>query len=149
MALDQQLHALAQLACELGRANHPGMVAETQHPGDQLAGVGISRDEDAIAITTPVLARGMDLAVAAEVTLDLPGDPLSDPDLRGPDRVTELPIDAIGVYPRIKVRGALEVVLGLGRIADLAADPGETKDADRVALVRAADDVELSALIEQ
>ena len=44
---------------------------------------------------------------------------------------------------------ALEVVLGLRRVGDLAADADEAEDAHRVALVRAADEVELPALEEQ
>ena len=91
----------------------------------------------------------MHLAVAAEVALDLPGDPPSDPDLGGADRVAELPVDPVGVGARVEVGRALEVVLGLGRVADLAADPREPEHADRVALVRAPDDVELAALVEQ
>ena len=83
------------------------------------------------------------------MALDLPRDPVADPHLGGADRVAELPVDAVRVRARVEVGGALEVVLGLGRVADLAADAREPEDADRVALVRAADDVELAALEEQ
>ena len=93
--------------------------------------------------------RRAHLPVAAEVALDLPGDPLADPDLGGPDRLAELPVDPVGVRARVEVRRALEVVLGLGRVADLAADPRQPEHADRAALVRAPDDVELSALVQQ
>src|SRR5260370_779005 len=64
-------------------------------------------------------------------------------------RIPELPIDRARVRPRVEARRPLEVVLGLGRVADLASDPAETEDADRLALVRVADDVELTALVEQ
>ena len=66
-----------------------------------------------------------------------------------PIGVAELPVDPVRVGARIEVRRALEVVLGLGRVADLAADPRQPEDADRAALVRAPDDVELAALVEQ
>src|SRR6202042_1073429 len=84
-----------------------------------------------------------------EVALDLPRDPAPDPHLSGPHRVAELPVDPVGVHARIEPGGALEVVLGLGRVADLAADPGQAEDTDRVALVRVPDEVELAALEQQ
>jgi len=40
-------------------------------------------------------------------------------------------------------------VLGLGRVGDLVADPRQPEDADVVALVRIADQVELAALVEE
>ncbi len=83
------------------------------------------------------------------MALDLPGDPAADPDLGGADRLAELPLDAVRVRARIEIGRALEVVLRLGRVAHLAADPGQPEDADRVALVRAPDDVELAALEQQ
>ena len=122
--------ALAQLGDQLGRADDPGVVAEPEHPGDQLARVRVLGDEQTVA-RLGLIARAADLAVAAEVALDLPRDPLADPDLGRADRLAELPVDAVGVGARIEVRGPLEVVLGLGRVADLAADPREPEDADR------------------
>ena len=83
------------------------------------------------------------------MTLDLPRDPPAHPDFGGSHRIAELPLDAIGVGARVEVVGPLEVVLGLGRVADLAEDPGEAEDADRGALVRASDDVELASLEQQ
>ena len=65
------------------------------------------------------------------------------------DRLAELPVGAVGVLARVEVGRALEVVLGLGRVGDLAADPREAEDAERVALVRVAEEVELAALEEQ
>ena len=145
MALDQQLHPLAQLVGELGRPDYPRVLAQPEHPGDQLAGVGVRRDEDPVAV---VLDRAH-LAVATEVALDLPGDPAPDPHLRRAHRVAELPVDPVGVDARIEIGGALEVVLGLGRVADLAADPRQPEHADRLALVGVADEVELAALKQQ
>ena len=48
-----------------------------------------------------------------------------------------------------KSAGRLEVVLGLGRVGDLAADPRQPEDADRLALVGVAEQVELAALEQQ
>ena len=70
-------------------------------------------------------------------------------DLGGARRVAELPRRAAGELARIEVGRALEVVLGLGRVRDLAADPREPEDAHGVALVRVADEVELPALEQQ
>ena len=145
MALHQQLHPLAQLGQELRRPDHPGVLAQAQHPGDQLTRVGVGGDEHAVAVV-PV---GPEAAVAAEMALDLPGDALAYPDLGGADRVAELPMDPVSVAARVEIVRALEVVLGLGRVADLAADPGEPEDPDRVALVGPPDDVELAALEQQ
>src|SRR6202012_56 len=91
----------------------------------------------------------LEAAVVGEVALDLPGDAVAEPDLGGADAVTELPLDAIPVGARVEVVGPLEVVLGLRRVPDLAEDAGEAEDADRVTLVRAADHVELAALVQQ
>ena len=55
----------------------------------------------------------------------------------------------IGVVARVELLGAVEVVLGLGRVADLAADARDAEHARVVALVRVADQVELPALVEQ
>ena len=133
---------------QLGRTDDAGVLTQAEHPGDQLARVGVRGDEEPVAGIV-VLAGGADLAVAAEVALDLPGDAAADPHLGDPDRLSELPVDPVGVGPRVEVVGALEVVLGLGGVADLAADPREAEDPDRAALVRAADDVELAPLVQQ
>ena len=135
----------AQLVGQLGRSDDPGVLAQPEHPGDQLAGVGVGRDEHPVAV---VLGRAH-LAVAAEVALDLPGDPPADPHLRGAHRVAELPVDPVGVRARVEIGGALEVVLGLGGVADLALDPRQAEHPDRLALVRVADQVELAALEQQ
>src|SRR5699024_7719397 len=99
--------------------------------------------EDAVVGVALVGTRRTQLAVAAEVALDLPGDAPRDADLGGADRVAELPLDAVRVGARIELVRSLEVVLGLGGVGDLAADAGEAEDADVLALVRAADEVEL------
>src|SRR5581483_5506106 len=144
VALDEQRHPLVELSYQLWRPEDPGVLLKPEDPGDQLAGVRVWGPEHPAA----VLAVGH-LAVAAEVSLDLPGDSLGDPNLRGAGGLSELPVDPLGVGARVEVARALEVVLGLGRVSDLAADPGQAEDADRVALVGAADDVELAPLVEQ
>ena len=97
----------------------------------------------------PPSAR-MDPAEAAEVALDLPRDALGDPDLGGLVGVAELPHGAVGERARVEVVGAaLEVVLGLRRVGDLALDPRQPEDAQRLALVRVAEEVELAALEQQ
>ena len=145
MALDQQIHPLAQLLDELGRPDDPRVLAEPQHPRDQLAGIGVGRKKDPVA----VFLGGTHLPVGAEVTLDLPRDSAADPHLGGAHRVAELPVDPVGVHARVEVGGALEVVLGLGRVADLAANPRQPEHADRLAFVGVADEVELVALEQQ
>src|SRR5439155_25622192 len=50
MALDQQLDPVAQLIGELGRGDDPGVLAEPEDPGDQLAGVRVRGDEHPVAV---------------------------------------------------------------------------------------------------
>ena len=69
--------------------------------------------------------------------------------VRAPDRLAELPVGAGCVLARVEVLGAVEVVLGLGGIADLGPDARDTEHAHVVALVGVADQVELPALVEQ
>ena len=142
---DDQVDAVARLALELGRAEQPRVVAEPEHPGHEQARVGVLGGEH----DRPVGLARRDLAVMAEVALDVPGHAAVDLDLGGAKRVAELPVRAGGIRARIEVAGALEVVLGLGRVGDLAADAREPEHAQRVALVRLADEVELAALEQQ
>jgi hypothetical protein len=144
MALHEERDALAQLLQELRRPDHPRVLTQAQHPGDELTGVGIGRDEEHV-----VVIQRADLAVAAEVALDLPGDAAADPHLGGPDRLPELPVDPVGVGARIEVVGTLEVVLGLGGVPDLAPDAREAEDADGMTLMGAADDIELATLVQE
>ena len=87
--------------------------------------------------------------VAAEVAFDLPGDPLGDEYLGHAPLLAELPVGAVGVGARVEVRRPAEVVLGLGRVGDLAADARQAEHADRLALVGVAEQVELAALEQQ
>ena len=134
VAVHHQRDALAQLVQQLGRGDDPGVLPKSEHPGDQLPGVRILSDEQQAGI---VVFRVAAFPVATEMPLDLPRDPAADPDLRGADRIAELPVDPIGVRARVEIGGTLEVVLGLGRVAHLAADPGEAEDADRLAFMGA------------
>src|SRR5579884_2328353 len=145
MALDQQVQTVTEVRHQLRRPEDPSMLTQPEHPGDELAGIGVRRGEDEVAL----LAIGSSLSVAAEMTLDLPGDAPADPDLGLPDSVAELPLDPVGVPPWIEVRRALKVVLGLGRIGHLAPHPGETEHANCPALVGASDQIELASLVEK
>ena len=83
------------------------------------------------------------------MAFDLPGDPLGDQHFGHAPLLAELPVGAVGVGARVEVRRAAEVVLGLGRVGDLAADARQAEHADRLALVRVAEQVELAALEQQ
>ena len=83
------------------------------------------------------------------MTFDLPGDPLAHEHARDAPLVPELPVGAVGVRARVEVGGPVEVVLGLGRVGDLAADAREPEHAHRLALVRVTEQVELPALEQQ
>ena len=113
----EQLDALGDLVGQLRRREHARVLAQPEDERRELAAVGVRRREDDRAVV--LLA---DLAEAAEVPLDLPRDPLRDPDLGGAHRLAELPLGAVGVDARVEVGGPLEVVLGLRRVGDLAAD---------------------------
>ena len=80
----------------------------------RLIAYGVDEDDRAVVLVAH-------LAEAAEVALDLPGDALGHPHLGGVDRLAELPLGAAGVRARVEVGRALEVVLGLRRVRDLAA----------------------------
>ena len=142
----EDFHAPCDLLDEVGWAEHPRVLAEAQYPRRDLSRVGVpGRERDvAAAFLRP---HG---AVAAEVPLDLPRDPLGDPDLGGRRALADLPAGAVGVCPRVKApRTAFEVVLGLGGVPDDAADPRHAERADGVAVTAAPEDAELAALEEQ
>jgi hypothetical protein len=146
VALVEQLDPVGELALELGRPEDARVLAESQHPRRELAAIRVGRLEDDVA----AVARRTDLAEVPEVALDLPGDALGDPDLRRVGGVAELPVGAVGVAAWVEALGAPpEVVLGLRGVRDLAPDAREAEDAQRVALVGVAKEVELSALVEQ
>ena len=58
VALDQQSDPLAQLLDELGWPENAGVLAQAEHPRDQLPGVGIGGAEDAVLIAGD--RRGLD-----------------------------------------------------------------------------------------
>ncbi len=160
MALAQLVEAAAELGGELGGAEQTRVHTEPKHPRDEAARIGVAREEQAVALLEGgpgvellVLAERLggvdDPAVAPEVAFDLPGDALGDEHPRDALLVAELPVRAVGVGARIEVLRTVEVVLGLGRVRDLASHPGEAEDADRLALVRETEEVELAALEEQ
>ena len=139
VALDDRVEPLARLGGELRRAGDAGVLAVAERPRDHEPRDRVVGAEDAVG----------DLAVRPEVALDVPGDAVRHPDLGGVLAVAELPRDAARVLARVEVGGALEVVLGLGRVGDLAADAREAEHPHVLALVRVADEVELAALEQQ
>ena len=147
VALLDQLQASGELLEELGRPQQAGVLAKTQHPRDEHSRGPIGGEEDTIARS--LLLGSADLSVAAEVALDLPRDPLAEQDLRGPPLLPQLPLRAVGVRARVEVGGAPEVVLRLRRVGHFAADAREAEDTDRLALVGAAQQIELPALEQQ
>ncbi len=146
VALVEQAEAALGLLAQLVGAEHLGVLAPAQHPGDQLARRGVVGLEDrALARGAIGLLRRAQLAVGAEVALDQPGDAVADEDLRRAPDLAQLPVGALAVVAAVEVLGRREVVLGLGGVADLALDAREAEDAHRIALVRVADQVELAA----
>ena len=144
MHLLEQLDPAGELARELLGTEQASVRAESEHPRDQAARVRVAGQEDALSAFAVT-----DLAVAAEVAFDLPGDPLRELDLGDVELLPELPVGAVRVGARVEVGGPAEVVLRLGRIGDLAADAREPEHPDGLALVRVAEEIELPALEEQ
>src|SRR5215218_2336375 len=142
--LDDAVQAPVQLLRQLRRAEHARMLLVADRPREHEPGDRVRRAEHVPA----VVGLGQ-LAVAAEVALHVPGDAVRHPDLGRRARLAELPRDPVGVAPRVEVVGALEVVLRLRGVRDLAADAREPEHADVAPLVRVADEVELPALEQQ
>src|SRR5262249_9055321 len=118
--------------------------------GDDLAAGGVFGLEDAALARGAVASTGVaELAVPAEVPLHQPGDPVAEEDLGSPLRLAELPLRATRVVAPLEVLGWGEVVVGPRRVGDLAADPREAEDANPVAFVGVADQVELTAPVDQ
>ena len=134
---------------QLRRAEQARILAEAEHPGDDHARAGVARAQDPVSVAVAFLAGAHHLAVATEVALDLPGDPLAQEHLGDPLLLAELPLGAIRVLARVEIGRAPEVVLGLGRVGDLAADAREPEDPDLLALMGVTEQIELAALEEQ
>ena len=150
MARLEQLAPLLGLGDQLGWIEDRRVALPAQHPRDELAARRVVGLEDHAAPRGAVrLLGGADLAVGAEVALHQPGDSLAQEDLRRPLDLAHLPLGAARVVAAVEVLGRREVVLRLGRVGDLAADPGEAKDAHRVALVRVADQIELASAVDE
>ena len=110
-----------------GGPSDAGVLAQAEHPGDELARVRV-----VACRRRGRRRRSAQLAVAAEVALDQPGDALGDPAPRPCSTGSpSCQSDAVGVLARVEVLGPLEVVLGLGGVGDLAADAREPEDAQR------------------
>ena len=141
----QQLEPLGRLLRQLRGLEQARVVAPGEHPGDELARRGVVGLEDHPAALDAIgLDRLAEVPVGAVVALHQPGDPLADEDARPPLDRPHLPFGARGVIAAVEVLGSRKVVLGLGRVGDLALDPREAKDAHVVALVRVPDQVELA-----
>ena len=150
MALGQQLQALGRLLGKLRRVEHGGVLAPVQDPGDHLAAGGVLGLEDpALAGRAVTAARVAEGPVGAEVALHQPGDPLLEEDPGPPLDLAQLPLRAARVVAAVEVLRRSEIVLRLGRVGDLAPDARQAEDADRVALVGVADQVELAAPVDQ
>ena len=79
--LDHAVEAAVQLVHQLGGPQHAGVLLVADRPGEHQAGDRVGGAEDAPAVLG--IRQG---AVAAEVALHVPGDPVGDPDLRRPPR---------------------------------------------------------------
>ena len=87
-------------------AEHLGVLAPAQDPGDQLARRGVVGLEDrALARRAVGLLRRAQLAVGAEVALDQPGDAVADEDLRRAPDLAQLPVGALAVVAAVEVLG--------------------------------------------
>src|SRR6185437_16443787 len=84
-----------------------------------------------------------------EMALDLPGDTLAQANLSDSVPVPQLPLRTVGIGARVEIGRAAEIVLGLGRVGNLAANPREPEHPDRLALMRVAEQIELTTLKEQ
>ncbi len=148
VALVQQLDAVGdELGASSGGPSTRACSPRPQHPRGELAlGRVRGREDDAV-----VRAVGLDGSRRSGRSGARPARRCAR--RRGsrptPIVVAELPVGAVGVRARVEVGRALEVVLGLRRVGDLAADPRQAEDAQRVALVRVAEQVELAAVEQQ
>ena len=150
VALLEQLEPVLILARELSWPQQSGVRAQAEHPRDDRAEIRVRRAEYSVP-AAPLLAvlRLADLAVAAEMALHLPGDALADQDLRHVALLAQLPVGPAGIGARVEAGRTAKVVLGLRRIGDFPAHAREAKHADRFALVRVAEQVELPAAEQQ
>ena len=125
------------------------VLAPVQHPGHELAARGVLGLEDR---SLPGRRRACPRCAARHSRRSRArptrrcaraGRPWRSLDL------PQLPLRAPRVVAAVEVLGRGEVVLGLGRVGDLALDPREAEDADRIALVAMADQIELPAAVDQ
>ncbi len=163
--LAQALEPLAQLGGQLRRARQARVDAEPENPGDEAARVRVSRQEQHVALLerpqslgqlvpfgglAVELGRVQHLARSARSDVRVCQAIRSEIRIRAsPQLLAELPVGAVGVGAGVEVAGTVEVVLRLRRVGDLALDPRQPEHADRLALVRVAEQVELAALEQQ
>ena len=150
VALDDQLEPLRGEIDQLRRPEQPCAVAQLEHPRGDRARIGVlGLEHRAVSGCVVGLGRRLERARVAVVALDQPVDAAREPDPGGALGLAELPVGAGRVPAMVEVLRAREVVLGLGRVGDLPADAREPEDADVLALVRVADQIELPALVEE
>ena len=139
------------LVGELGRLEHGGVLPPVQHPGDQLAAGGVVGLEDRALAGRAVggLRRGGSRRSAPKSRSTSQAIRSRRKIFAVPLDLAELPLGAARVVAAVEVLGAAEVVLGLGGVGDLALDPREPEDPDRLALVGVADQIELPAAVDQ
>jgi len=145
VAIVEQAQAALGFLAQLIRAQHLGVLAPAQHPGDQLARRGV------IVSKTEPLPGALSDFFAARSSPKAPKSRSISQAMRSRTKIfayrdlPQLPVGALAVVAAIEVLGRREVVLGLGGISNLALDPREAKDAHGLALVGVADQIELAA----
>ena len=147
VALAQQVEALSASSRSSGGLEHRRVLAPAQDPGDQLARARRSRSRRPCPCrgrrrpSSRCAARRRRRSRARSARRSARGRRSSPCPWISPSCQSA----RLRVVAAVEVLGRREVVLGLGGVADLALDPREAEDADRVALVRVADQVELAA----
>jgi hypothetical protein len=124
VTFSQQAQTAVGLLGEIPRLQQQRVLAPAEHPRDQLACRRVLGLVDRAAARGPVgLPRLAQVPVLTEVALHEPGDSLAQEHLRGALDLPHLPVAPRAVVAAIEVLGRGEVVLGLGRVGDLALDP--------------------------
>src|SRR5207248_4699816 len=143
--LDDAGKPLRRLLGQLRRIEDARVLAQPEYPGHDRARFAVLGLEYHALAVWRRLARARLPKVAHHVPIHLAGDPHA----RRAHAVPQLPGAAGGVDARVEVLGRREVVLGFGRVADLASDARESEHPHGVPLVRIADEVVLAVLEQQ
>ena len=150
VALHDELEALRGQVHQLRRSEQARALAELEHPRDDRARVGVlGLEHRSLGGRVVDVGGRRQRAGVAVVALDQPVHAPREPDAGRALGLAELPVRPRRVPAMVEVLRPREVVLGLRRVRDLAADPRQAEDARVLALVRVADQIELPALVEQ